>query len=209
MPAFLDLQGHKYGRLTVISRNENRGRQVAWLCACDCGSTAVVIGAKLRSGHTQSCGCLQRERTSAAASLHKESGSSGKMTKEYNTWTLMKRRCYRAESSDYHLYGGRGIQVCERWRHDYLAFLRDMGRAPTPQHSLDRVDNSLGYSPDNCRWATPKEQRRNQRGIKLLTFQGKTMTPMEWSVATGVNHKRIYARLKRGWSLEKTLTTPH
>lgn len=213
MPAFIDRTGQRFGRLTALSVHSKASRipprQTKWVCLCDCGSTAIVDVSKLANGHTKSCGCLQIDLAHAANIKHGQSNypNGGRATKEYNTWALMIRRCYKAGSHSYADYGGRGIVVCERWR-DFAAFYADMGPAPSPRHSIDREDNDGPYSPDNCRWATPKEQRRNQTRIVLLEHAGQQRTPMEWAELTGIPNKRIHARMKRGWSIERTLTTP-
>lgn len=134
--------------------------------------------------------------------------NGGNATKEYNTWGLMLKRCNNPNSADYPIYGGRGIAVCDRWSESFEAFFLDMGAAPTSAHSIDRIDPNRGYQPDNCRWSSAKEQRRNQRDIPIIEHDGKALSPMEWAELTGIPNKRIYARIHRGWSVERTLTTP-
>lgn len=210
MPSFIDRTGQRFGRLTVLSRAVVPGRATHWHCLCGCGNRVVVDAKKLPNGHTQSCGCLQREKAHSANIKHGQSSypNGGRCTKEYNTWFLMLRRCNKVGSRLYEDYGGRGIRVCERW-HTFAFFYADMGRAPSPSHSLDRIDNDGHYSPENCKWATAKEQRRNQRRIVLIEHAGRKLTPMEWSEITGISNKRIHARIKiLGWTVEKALTTP-
>lgn len=211
MPSFKDLSGMKFGRLTVICRGPNTGARVAWDCLCECGNSTTVSANKLQNGHTKSCGCFQKQRASEANKKHGHSSypNGGKATKEYNTWFLMTRRCsdkaIGPERKDYFL---RGIRVCDRWK-NFENFLADMGYAPSPKHSIDRIDNNGHYAKENCRWANPTEQRRNQSRVTLLEFNGKTLTPMEWSKITGICNKRIHARIKiHGWSVERALTTP-
>lgn len=210
MPAFIDLTGFRFGRLLARVRSQKAAKGVRWSCLCDCGTVCDVAANKLRSGHTQSCGCLQRERSSQANFLHGESTypNGGRATKEYNTWGLMKKRCLLETSPDFYLYGGRGIRVCPRWESSFAAFIQDMGPAPTRRHSIDRIDPDGDYSPENCRWADSKTQRRNQRGNKFLVCRGESKTPMEWAEISGVNNKRIYARIKRGWDIERAIFTP-
>jgi hypothetical protein len=153
---------------------------------------------------------LQRDRSSSANIQHGQTSypNGGRCTKEYNTWALMLRRCKNQSCADYPDYGGRGIFVCERWL-SFENFFADMGIAPSKNHSIDRRNNDGPYSPENCAWSTPKEQRRNQRGAVLIEFRGKSLTPIEWSEITGISNKRIYHRIKRlGWSVEMALTTP-
>jgi hypothetical protein len=135
-------------------------------------------------------------------------GIPGKRTTEYQSWMAMRQRCLDPNFRFYFRYGGRGIKICARWD-SFQAFLDDMGPKPSPEHELDRFpDNNGDYCPENCRWATKKEQARNRRTNHLLTFQGITLTIAEWGEKTGIGRKNIAARLRKGWSIEKALTTP-
>lgn len=127
-------------------------------------------------------------------------------TRTYNIWGKMIQRCLNPKSSNYQHYGGRGILVCERWL-DFENFYADMGKAPASL-SLDRIDNEKGYSPDNCRWATGKEQCRNTRRNCHLTLNGTTKTVIEWAEYLGVSPKTLYTRKASGWTDERTLTQP-
>jgi len=120
----------------------------------------------------------------------------------------MKRRCLNPNASQFALYGGRGITICQRWVGSFEAFLADMGEKPSRGHSLDRIDNDGPYSPGNCRWATAKDQVANSRMAKLLTHDGVTDTLGGWAARVGFNHGVIAARLKRGWSIADALTKP-
>lgn len=127
---------------------------------------------------------------------------------EYIIWRNMRGRCSNPGNNRYATYGARGISVCERWDRDFLNFLEDMGRRPSPKHSLERIDNDQGYFPENCRWATRKEQARNRRSSRFLDFNGQTRTSAEWSELTGISQGTLHARLKSGWPVERALTQP-
>ena len=156
---FIDLTGLRFGRLRVIScvENHDNGRRSMWLCECGCGNKIELGGWSLKSGHTKSCGCYKIEQVKKAHITH---GMTG--TKIYKTWTNMMTRCYRKDSNSYKWYGGRGIKVCKRWLKSPVFFLKDMGHPPFGL-TLERMNNSKGYSPRNCKWATMKEQQNNRR----------------------------------------------
>jgi hypothetical protein len=157
---FNDIAGQRFGRLVAIEPVATRSRSgnYHWRFVCDCGQEKVVAAGGVMAGQTQSCGCLNRERTAQRNTKH---GMT--QTREYKIWKGIKRRCNDFRDKNFERYGGRGITLCDRWFYDFAAFYADMGPNPTPKHTIDRINNELGYSPDNCRWATWSEQRRNQR----------------------------------------------
>ena len=168
MGKFIDLSGQKFSRLLVLSV-ASRGKKVKWLCKCSCGNETLVVADQLKSGHTKSCGCLQKEKVKITGLKNKKHGYNG--SKELNALSNAIGRCYNKNDSSYEEYGGRGITVCKEWRENTVSFLNDMGTAPSGNFSLDRIDNNLGYSKDNCRWASWRQQNHNKRKRKGCTSQ--------------------------------------
>lgn len=156
MTKTINLTGQKFNLLTVICEYDSTSVGVRWLCICDCGKQSVVNSLKLRRGFTKSCGCVR-----AARVLNFVHGLANK-SRTYRTWKEMRNRCNNPNATQYKWYGGKGIRVCPEWD-DYTVFLSDMGDRPEGK-TIDRLDNSLGYSRSNCRWATPKEQAENNSG---------------------------------------------
>lgn len=200
MREFKDKVGQVFGRLTVIEVLE-KGRV---LVKCECGTVKDVYYYDLAYGKTISCGCWNREKTTKMNTTHNQTN-----TRLYMTWQDMKKRCSNPKSIGYHNYGGRGIKVCEEWKNDFQSFYDwAMANGYTDELTIDRIDVNGNYEPNNCRWATIKEQGFNRRNNHLLTFNGITKTMMEWSMETGLNYDCIRARINDyGWSVEKALTT--
>lgn len=198
--------GRKFTRLTVMSLvRTDKGYNKRYLCKCSCGNHHIVIGNNLKQGHIKSCGCLRKEIVAIRSTTHGQT-KHRKLSNTYQSWKTMKRRCLVETSSDYPRYGGRGITVCERWQ-KFENFLADMGKRPKGK-TLDRIDNDRGYFPENCKWSTPKEQARNRKTNRLIQYKGKIKTLLEWAETAKLNYSTLQTRLKRGWSIEKSLTTP-
>jgi hypothetical protein len=199
--------GDRFHRLTAVVPDRVVNTVTFWRWRCDCGAETIAGVHKVRSGHTKSCGCFNREASRARRYKH---GKGDQKTKEYRAWCGLKQRCHNQRSSAYQDYGGRGITVCDRWLgpDGFDHFFADMGLAPSPAHSVDRLDNSRGYSPDNCAWRTRVEQMNNRRGNVTLTHSGETLTVAEWATRLGLKQVTIRARIRMGWSAERVLTTP-
>jgi len=193
-----NLLGQRFGKLTVIAyAGRNQFDHHLWLCRCDCGNEKTSTTSSLCAGRTIACGCYSPHRTHGMSK-----------TPEYKIWTAMVQRCTTVKHQAYKDYGGRGIKVCERWRHSFENFLDDMGKRPSPLYSLDRIDNDGNYEPGNCRWATQTEQTNNQRNNHIVEFNGESLTINQWAEKTGINSTTIHQRIKRGWSIEQILTEP-
>lgn len=193
MGRFLNIEGKKFGRLTVESLAEKVKLGVVWNCTCECGNKITVLTANLQRGSTKSCGCIVKKHG---------------MTKstEFIIWTLMKSRCNNPNDKDFHRYGGRGIKVCDRWL-TFNNFYEDMGKRPSSKYTLDRSDNNGNYEPSNCKWSTKKEQCRNRRSNTIITYKNETKTLTEWSEIQNINSGTLSDRIKAGWSIEKAMET--
>lgn len=203
-----DLTGQRFGRLVVLEQAENsKDRKKQWRCRCDCGNEVVVRGYYLHSGLTKSCGCFHKERTKQVGKANAQHGLSH--TRLYCIWNDMIRRCYNQKATRYSNYGGRGITVCDEWKNDFMAF-RDWAVANGYNDNLtiDRKDNNKGYHPENCRWATVSEQANNMRSNTMLTYNGKTQNMKLWSNELGISYSALVSRFKRGWNVDKALSTP-
>jgi hypothetical protein len=195
----------RFGRLTVIYKGIARKRHSTWMCRCDCGATKEIRTSLLLQQITKSCGCIAKEVTRAKMTTHGR--SKDKMDGVYTIWQGMRQRCFDSNCAAYPRYGGRGISVCDRWQY-FTKFSEDMGPRPSVKHSVDRIDNDCGYYPENCRWATKKEQQRNRRDNVTIKYEGAVITLMEASELAGASYYRAYARLKLGWPVERLFTEP-
>lgn len=197
---FKDLTGQKFGRLTVLYKLHNyHKKEIYWLCICDCGNITETRGSTLRNESAKSCGCYMKE-------IVTKHGKSN--TRLHKTWSMIKDRCYNKHNNRYPIYGGRGIVVCDEWKHDFEAF-HDWAIENDYRDDLtiDRIDVNGNYEPNNCRWATPKQQARNTTRNRNITYNGETYCISEWADILGINANTIRSRLNYGWPIEKCLQT--
>lgn len=196
---YKDISGQKFGRLTTLYRLHNTKGRTKWLCVCECGNFAEVCINELQNGDTKSCGCLHKEGN------HKTHNK--RHTRLYSIWAEVKKRCYNHNYKQYQDYGGRGIAVCSEWKNDFQAFYDwSMANGYNNTLTIDRIDVNGNYEPNNCRWATPKQQARNKRNNIYFTYNGETHCLMEWCEILGLNFSTIYSRLNlQGKTIEEAL----
>lgn len=203
MARTIDLTGQRFGMWTVVKFHEIRDGQAYWLCKCDCGKTSYVRGGSLRRGVSKGCGCTREEHRVKGLIKH-----GGYGTRLYRIWGDMKARCFNPNAISYPNYGGKGITICDEW----LTFppFRDwaMSHGYDDALTVDRIDNSKGYSPSNCRWATVTEQANNRRTSHFVTYNGETLTLIQWARKLNVSYSLLFQRVKCGWDFEKAITTP-
>ena len=197
-----DFISQRFGRLVVIKERpdlkKSNNRIVE--CLCDCGESKAIRLDYLKNGHTQSCGCLQKELTIARSIKH-----GFRHLPEYNVWSMIKQRCYNEKRTDYSRYGGRRIAISDEWFNNFEAFYRDMGVKPAPSYTIERKNNDEGYSKNNCYWATRKEQANNRVTNVFYTHDGKTKHLPDWCKELELNYSIIYSRIRRGWCFEEAI----
>ena len=196
-----DITGNIYGRLEAIEHIFTERGTAYWVCVCSCGkySSVTKSGVSLRRGMVISCGCL-----------HEKANGESKID-EYHLYKNMLSRCNNPDAPNYERYGGRGIRVCERWsgKGGLLNFLEDVGKRPSKNHQIDRIDNDGNYEPGNVRWSTPKQQANNRRNNRREFFRGKERTISEILDTLGISdnaqRNKCYLRLRGGWSIKEML----
>lgn len=197
-----------FGRLktirprTSVATGKSGKRRMFQQCLCSCGKVVVVSVERLRAGKTRSCGCFRTETTAKRSTTHGRCNSV-----EYIAWLTMKSRCTNPNNQDYSDYGGRGIGYCDRWK-KFENFFADMGKKPSPEHSIERKNTDGNYAPDNCVWTDKQDQANNRRSNRMITIGGKTDTFANWCRQYGVNYSTAHARLQAGWDPLLALSKP-
>jgi len=202
----LGLQINKLILVERVNPEEKRMSESIWKCKCLCGNETVASAKLLVGGKKGSCGCLRSENHGRLKHGHLK---KGREKPEYRIWLSMMGRCKKSPDAKpthtHKNYFDRGINVCERWRESFDNFYADMGPRPSSNYSIDRINNDCGYSPENCRWATNKEQCNNRRSSRFLTINGETKTLKQWSEKYNIKYCSLQARLKSGWNIEDAL----
>ena len=189
-------------------------RNGLWRCQCDCGNIVLASQSNLNKGTkerggTKSCGCLKADSGREQLSTHGLSqDDSGQQSRLYGIWCDMRKRCYNSDGKYFHRYGGRGISVCDEWLTFPPFYQWAMDNGYRDYLTLDRKENDGNYCPENCRWVTIKVQQNNRSDNHFITFNNCTMTMTEWSEAKGLKVGTLGFRLRKGWTVEKALTTP-
>jgi hypothetical protein len=195
------LAGERFCRLSVIDRApSDRKGNAAWHCVCDCGAKRTVLAQSLKSGATQSCGCLSKEILSSMAT-HGRSKD-----RDYKAWHGMVQRCTNPSHHKWPRYGGRGISICAEWM-SFKGFIAGMGERPKGL-TIDRINNDGNYEPENCRWATQKTQGSNRGNNRRFTIDGADMTLSDAARRYGISLSAVRGRLSRGWLPALAFKTP-
>jgi hypothetical protein len=195
------LVGQRFGRWIVLNQDLSSGfiRGGLWRVKCDCGNEKSVRTRMLTEGQSQSCGCLHRERVSVPNMHQRIHGEGYKKTAEYRAYAHMKNRCYNKKDKRYHEWGGKGVRVCQRWLDSYLNFLADMGRKPSPHHSLGRINNNGNYTPENTRWETPVQQAQNRGSrIHAITIDARLDSMRQHCIRNGWDTSLFLYHFKKG-----------
>ena len=202
-----DYIGLRYGRLVIISWEGKRGYHTYVKCKCDCGNTKSIRLYRLETGETKSCGCIRKE---LFEETRKDWTTHGKAnTRLYTIYKSMKDRCYSVKHKSYSNYGGKGIEICDEWLEDFMNFYNwAHNNGYKDNLTIDRIDSKGNYEPNNCRWATSKEQANNTSRNINITYQGETRTIKQWSEHLGINYYTLLRRYNSGWNAEDMLTKP-
>lgn len=202
-----DLTGQKFNKLTVIKFSHfDKKKNSYWLCKCDCGNEKVVRRNHLISGGVQSCGCVILEGRGTYKNGWRTHGLWSNNKRLCKIWNCMLDRCYNKNNEHYKHYGERGIKVCDEWKSNFENFIewaKNNGYADNL--TIDRIDVNGNYCPQNCRWATIKEQANNKRNNNFITYNGKTQTIAQWSRELNIKRGCLELRYHKGWEVEDIL----
>lgn len=198
-----DIAGQKFNKLLVLEYVGIQNHRAIWKCKCDCGTIKNFTGQDLRNKNTNSCGCYMIEQIKKANTKHKATLNK-KPTGTYKSWSSMKARCYRKSCIEYERYGGRGIEVCERWKNSFENFLEDMGERPE-SYSLERKDPNKNYEPSNCCWIPFNQQARNTRKTVWVILNGEKMIQSDAAKLLNKNKTTIYEWRKYPHRIPKDL----
>ena len=198
-----DMTGEHFGRLTVTTyAGKAPNGHSLWECKCSCGTFVTVSRSNLISGKQVSCGCKRKEQAGMLNYSH--GGSNSRL---YSIWCNMITRTENPRGTAYNCYGGKGITISPEWRKDFATFHAwAEANGYKDDLTIDRIDNSKGYSPDNCRWISWKDQFNHRTTCKYLTFQGRTQSIAEWAKELDISKTALYQRIKAGWPVDKALT---
>lgn len=187
------LEGKRFGKLLVLKSAENIGKNTAWLCRCDCGIQRAILTYNLLSGKSRSCGCVRGKKLGDSQRTHGDS-----KTRLYAIYKSMKQRCYNRNTPAYRYYGGNGIKICDPWLNDFANFKKwSLSNGYNDSLSIDRIDPSAGYGPENCRWATTKQQQNNKLNSMFVVVGDEKHTIAEWAELTGTNKQTLYDKFYR------------
>lgn len=208
----IDISNQKFGRLTVIEKSQKICGKTAWKCICDCGNITYVTTSNLTCNRIRSCGCIKQEILMKRNITHNQ-----RHTKLYEVWKSIKQRCYNPKHHAYKNWGGRGIKVCDEWKENFQAFYdwsysngykEECQKSEKDKLTIDRINNDGDYCPSNCRWVNRTTQSRNKRVNKKIIYKNEEHCLVEWCEILNLYYQTINARLRRGWSIEKSFETP-
>jgi hypothetical protein len=197
--------GDKFGKLEIVRFiRKSRDKRNSWYeCKCECGSLTIIRKSTFLNQNNVSCGCWRR-RTGETTTTYKHGMSK---SAEWRAWRAAKERCDDPSHQLWPIYGARGIKFCDRWRgpDGFRNFIDDMGMKPGPKYSIERKDTNGNYEKNNCIWATVKQQNRNKRNNRLVTYRGETHCVGEWAEILGLEYRMLFKRLYAGWSFERAV----
>lgn len=204
-----DIIGKKIGRLSVLSfetrkESDDKRKRIFYKCQCDCGNIKIISRDNLLHNTTKSCGCYAREEKIKRASKHNLSGN-----RIYKIYCGIKKRCYNINSSNYKIYGGKGIKMCDIWLQDFMNFHNwAINNGYKENLTIDRIDVNGNYEPNNCRWVDMVTQANNRTKNYNITYKNQTHTASEWAKLYGFKSSTVRARLRKGYTIEEALTIP-